>query len=337
MLESFEMKKSDYNITSFKKRSFSLENIHEFNYNLLTGIKSKKTLEDYFFYLLNFLKTIYTVDKKIPDNKEIIAMLYEISKEDLSNYIMFLKNEKQLKHSSINKIIAALKHFFKEIEVRDELFKNPIKNIKYFKNDPFDPEKILRLSRDDIKKMLVSITINNEKDLRNSVIMKTLYYTGMRSNELRSLKYKDLIQKDDKFIVRLSKTKSQTIQYIPLNQILLEEIFKYKKDIMYHFNFSELEMMEKYIFPSFFEKNSKLTSNSLNFMIKKISKQSINKDISAHNFRHAIATEMLLSDNNISITDVQDFLRHANIATTKIYDDAIELKKQKTVEKIPTL
>lgn len=337
MIKSFELKKSDYNLTSFEKKKFSLEHIKEFNYNLLTGIKSQKTLEDYYFYLLNFLKTIYEIDKKIPDNNDIIAMLYTINKEDLSNYIMYLKNNKNLKNSSINKIISALKHFFKEIEVRDESFKNPIKNIKYFKAEPFDPEKILRLSRDDIRKMLNSISINSEKDFRNSMIMKTLYYTGMRSDELRSLKYKNLIKQDDKLIIKLEQTKSQNIQYIPMSQVLADELIKYKKTIMYNFNFSEDKMSEKYLFPSFFEKNSKLTSNSLNFMLKKISKKIINKDISAHNFRHAIATEMLLSDNNISISDVQDFLRHANIATTKIYDDAIELKKQRTVEKIPTL
>lgn len=337
MIKSFEIKKSDYNINTFEKRKFSLENIKEFNYNLLTGIKSQKTLEDYYFYLLNFLKTIYAVDKKIPNNNEIIAMLYTTTKEDISNYIMYLKNDKELKHSSINKIISALKHFFKEIEVRDDSFKNPIKNIKYFKADPFDPEKILRLTRDDIRTMLSSININSEKDLRNSMIMKTLYYTGMRSDELRSLKYKNLLNQDGKVIIKLEQTKSQNIQYIPINQVLTEELSNYKNTIMYHFTFSDYEMEDKYIFPSFFEKNSKLTSNSLNFMLKKIAKNTINKDISAHNFRHAIATEMLLSDNNISISDVQDFLRHANIATTKIYDDAVELKKQRTVEKIPTL
>jgi site-specific recombinase XerD len=72
-------------------------------------------------------------------------------------------------------------------------------------------------------------------------------------------------------------------------------------------------------------------------MLKKIAQRTIGKNISAHYFRHAIATEMLLSDENISISDVQDFLRHADIKTTKIYDDAIELKKQKTIEKIPEL
>ena len=72
-------------------------------------------------------------------------------------------------------------------------------------------------------------------------------------------------------------------------------------------------------------------------MLKNIAKDIIKKDISAHFFRHAIATEMLLSDNNISITDVQDFLRHSDVKTTKIYDDAIELKKQNTVDKIPEL
>lgn len=337
MIESYDIKKSDFNSIELKKRQFNIKNIKEFNYNLLTGLKSKKTLEDYFFYLLNFLKTIYQIDKKIPDNNEIITMLYSIEKIDISNYIMYLKNDKELKHSSINKIIAALKHFFKEIEVRDSLFQNPIKNIKYFKNDSFDPEKILRLTKEDIKKMIDYIEINNDKDFRNSMIIKTLYYTGMRSDELRSLKYKDIIQQEDKFIIKLQKTKSQSTQYIPMNQNLVKEIEKYKDSIIYNFNFSEFEMENKYVFPSFYEKNTKLKANSLNILLKKIAKNSINKDISAHNFRHAIATEMLLSDNNISISDVQDFLRHANIATTKIYDDAVELKKQITVDKIPTL
>ena len=75
----------------------------------------------------------------------------------------------------------------------------------------------------------------------------------------------------------------------------------------------------------------------MKIIIKNIYKNTKKKKLSAHFFRHAIATEMLLSDQNISISDVQDFLRHADIKTTKIYDDAIELKKQNTVDKIPEL
>ena len=264
-------------------------------------------------------------------------MLYSITKEDISNYIMLLKNDRELKHSSINKIISALKHFFKEIETRDDNFKNPIKNIKYFKKDPVDPEKILRLTKTDIKKMIDSIEVNNEKDFRNVMIMKTLYYTGMRSDELRSLTYKQILEKEDKYMIRLDKTKSQKIQYIPLLKKLAIEILEYKQNIQYNFNIKDKEISDYYVFPAFFEKNSKLTANSLNFMLKNIAKKILRKDISAHFFRHAIATEMLLSDNNISISDVQDFLRHSDIKTTKIYDDAIELKKQNTVEKIPEL
>jgi site-specific recombinase XerD len=80
-----------------------------------------------------------------------------------------------------------------------------------------------------------------------------------------------------------------------------------------------------------------MTANGLNFMLKKISKNTIQKNISAHNFRHAIATEMLLSEENIGISEVQDFLRHSDIKTTKKYDDAVELKKQRIVEKIPKI
>lgn len=323
-------------LSTFKKKEIPIEHIKDFNYNLLTGIKSDKTLKDYFFYLLNFLNTIYELESE-PDNQEIIVMLYNTNKEDISNYIMLLKNQRKLKNNSINKIISALKHFFKEVEVRDEKFINPIKNIKYFKKDPVDPEKILRLSKEDIKVMIDSIQLKNEKDLRNILLMKTLYYTGMRSDEIRSLTFEQIIEKDGKYIIRLEKTKSQKIQYIPLFKSLAEELLNYKEKITYTFNLNSKQINKALVFPAFFEKNKKLTANSLNFTIKRIAKSSINKDISAHSFRHAIATEMLLSDNNISINDVQDFLRHSDIKTTKIYDDAIELKKQRTISKIPEL
>lgn len=326
-----------YELSIFQKKEIPIKELKEFNYNLLTGIKSDKTLSDYFMYLMDFLRNIYEIGDHNPDNTEILKMLYNVTKEDISNYIMLLKNERELKHSSINKIISALKHFFKEIETRDDNFINPIKNIKFFKKDPVDPEKILRLTKDDIRKMIDSIEIRNEKDLRNILIMKTLYYTGMRSDELRSLTYKQILEKDGKYMIRLDKTKSQKIQYIPLLKKIAVELMEYKKNVQYNFNIQNNDIEKSFVFPAFYEKNTKLTANSLNFIIKSISKTTINKNISAHFFRHAIATEMLLSDQNISISDVQDFLRHADIKTTKIYDDAIELKKQNTVDKIPEL
>jgi integrase/recombinase XerD len=125
-----------YELSIFQKKEIPIKELKEFNYNLLTGIKSDKTLSDYFMYLMDFLRNIYEIGDHKPDNTEVLKMLYNVTKEDISNYIMLLKNERELKHSSINKIISALKHFFKEIETRDDSFINPIKNIKFFKKDP---------------------------------------------------------------------------------------------------------------------------------------------------------------------------------------------------------
>ena len=169
--------------TSIEKKVVSTKNLQDFNYNILSGLKSEKTLKDYYFYLINFLKTIYELNDANPKPNDIIGMLYNINEVDIVNYILILKNERNLKHSSINKIISALKHFFKEIQVRDKNFLNPIKNIKMLKSDPYDPENILRLTKEDIKKMIESINVENEKELRNILIMKTLYYTGMRSSK----------------------------------------------------------------------------------------------------------------------------------------------------------
>jgi len=299
------------------------------NFNLLkkyfSGTHTEKTLKDYYYNFTRFLNFL--------ENTFEINSVKEIKENHVLAYISHLKNEKELKNSTINTYIAAFRFFFKRAQSQYPDLKDPTKNISKLKSDYFDPEDVLSLNHQDIKDMINYIDVKDQKSYRNKMILKTLYYTGMRSDELRSLKYENLVEIDGQLRIKLFKTKSQKQQYIPLKSYFIDDILKYKNDIKVLFKFNN--MNEKYVFPSYFLKNKKMTNSGLNKIIKKIAKPVIGKEISAHNFRHAIITILLLK--GVSLENVSDFARHSNIKTTRNYDRAIEVKKAKTVGEIPDL
>lgn len=56
-------------------------------------------------------------------------------------------------------------------------------------------------------------------------------------------------------------------------------------------------------------------------------------DISPHNIRHAIATE--LSSNGADLLEIRDFLGHSDTRVTEIYINAKSLLDKKVISKIP--
>ncbi|MGL4868311.1 MAG: phage integrase N-terminal SAM-like domain-containing protein, partial [Cetobacterium sp.] len=76
--------------------------------------KSEKTMKDYFFYLKNFLTYVYDGDSPI-DGDEIIELMTGIEKSDIEDYLSHLLNERQLKKTSVNKIISSLKSLYREL------------------------------------------------------------------------------------------------------------------------------------------------------------------------------------------------------------------------------
>jgi len=286
-----------------------------------SGSYSEKTLKDYYFYFKNFLSFI--------SSQFGVNNMPDINENHILAYLSHLKNERELQNSSINKILSSIKFFFK----RMDNIKDPTRNVPKLKNDSYDPADILTLTQQDIKTMVNSIEVDTMKDLRNRLMLRTLYYTGLRSGELRNLRYQDLVDIQGNKKIKLTKTKSQKTEYVPLNPKLIDDIQEYKQTVKISYNFEK--MHNKYLFPSYYLKNKPLTNQGLNNIIKKISQKSIGKKITAHTFRHAIITILLLQ--GVDLDRVSDFARHSSLRITKHYDDAVELKKASTVQEIPDL
>lgn len=290
--------------------------------------RSPKTMKDYFFYLKDFLNYIYDGENPI-EGEELIQLMAEIEKDDVEDYLSHLINDRNMKKTSVNKVISCLKSLYKELEKHG--YENPFKHIKHFKVSR-DLENILKLSFDDIKEIIKKYEIIGEKEYRNITILYTLFYTGMRSQELLDLKFKHLLKRNEEYFFKLEKTKSGKEQYKPLHNFLVKKLEEYKVYISKLYKISSDEFEERFIFASSYEKNKSLSYRALYNIIQDLGKK-INKDISPHNIRHAIATELSL--NGADLIEIRDFLGHADTKVTEIYINAKSIIEKKVLEKIP--
>ncbi len=290
--------------------------------------RSEKTMKDYFFYLNNFLLFVYDNGEPIK-NDEILELMSDISEEDVNDYLSHLLYERNLKKTSVNKIMSGLKSLYNELEKHN--VKNPLKHIKLFKTAR-NLDNILKLSFEDIKKILKEYKVYGEKEYRNTIILHTLFYTGMRSEELLNVRYKNILKRDNDYFIKLEKTKSGKEQYKPVHDILKEKLLEYKKYIQDLYNYTDEEIEEVYVFSSSYENNSKLSYKALYNLVQDMGK-TIGINISPHNVRHAIATE--LSGNGADLLEIRDFLGHADSRVTEVYINAKSLLDKKVISKIP--
>ena len=318
------IKKEKHEISSNRKKRKNKED----KKNIFEIYKSQKTMQDYFFYLKDFLSYVYDGDSPIEAN-EIIELMCGIEKSDVEDYLFYLREERKMKNTSVNKVISSLKSLYKELEKNGH--ENPVKHLSLLKTSR-NLDNILKVSFDDIKEIIKQYKINGEKEYRNTVILYTLFYTGMRSQELLDLKFKHILKRNEEYFIKLEKTKSGKEQYKPLHNLIVEKLNNYKNYLSNFYSISEDEMDEYFIFSSSFKNNKPLSYRALYNLIQDMGR-TINKDISPHNIRHAIATELSL--NGADLIEIRDFLGHSDTKVTEIYINAKTIIEKRVLDKIP--
>ncbi|MGL4977525.1 MAG: tyrosine-type recombinase/integrase [Cetobacterium sp.] len=316
--------KEKYEISTQRRKRKPKEN----KKSIFEIYKSPKTMKDYFFYLKDFLTYVYDGDSPI-EGDEIIELMTGIEKSDIEDYLSHLINEREMKKTSVNKVISSLKYIYRELEKNGH--ENHFKYIGLFKTSR-NLDNILKVSFDDIKEILKNYKVNGEKEYRNTLILHTLFYTGMRSQELLSLQFKHILKRNGEYFLKLEKTKSGREQYKPLHNFLIKKIGDYKNYLTNVYGVDEEALEEQYLFYTSFEKNKPLSYRGLYNVVQEMGTV-INKDISPHNIRHAIATELSL--NGADLIEIRDFLGHSDTKVTEVYINAKSLIEKRVLDKIP--
>ena len=253
---------------------------------------SSNTLESYIRDIRFFLE--YT-NKNIED----------ISKKDIDNYILdVLPNYNE---SSVNRIIASIKSFFKYLSIYKG-FINVASDVSSLKRKKSLPKY---LSIEEVNKLL-NIKLENPFDYRNKTMLEVLYATGLRATELVNL---DLVNVDTVNMVINVYGKGSKERIVPLSKLAVKYL-----DLYMNVYREKLFVKNQKPTDALFLNNhgKRMTRQGLYKMIGDTAiKQGIDKEITPHVLRHSFATHMI--ECGADIRSVQELLGHENVVTTEIY------------------
>lgn len=227
--------------------------------------------------------------------------LNEISKHDINNYILHLRENNTNPRTVVRKI-ASFRGFFKWLSANEYIKKNPAETIEQPKLPKRLP-KVMTLS--EINEILRS-DLNPEELL----IVELLYGCGLRVSELVNLKTTDIDIKS-KYVKCFGKGSKERI--IPFGSKAKEAILNYLK-------IREIIILKKNINNKdrlFIKESGRYITRQdvYNFIHKQGEK--IHKNISPHTLRHTFATHLL--ENGADLRVVQELLGHSDVSTTQLY------------------
>lgn len=271
------------------------------------------------------LKSVASYKTDIKNFLKFTKNKIEISKNEIQDYIEYLKS-KNSKQSSIMRSISSLRQFFAFLRDEKVITKDPTIDIKLkSKNKPLP--KVL--SENDVRLLLSYF--NSNKNPRLKAMLHILYGAGLRVSELVSLTKDSLIQDEDsKRYVLLVRGKGNKERIVPLNNMAIEAVKMHLESQDEKFKFNG------YLFPSH-SKNGYITRQGFAKLLKEVAIEVgiAAERISPHVIRHAFATHLL--SHGADLLSIQKLLGHKDISTTQIYTHVSNEKIKQLVERNPNI
>jgi integrase/recombinase XerD len=271
------------------------EIIEEYKVWLEIQGKSKNTIKTYAGTIKKFLEFLINNGIIIIDTKSINDSL---DKNLILRFLAELKVKKKLDSNSLRLYVRAISSFLKFLDNE-----NLAKQIKAPKVDKRLPKFI---TYDELNKLL-----ENAENYRDKLIIKFLFYTGVRVSELIKIKKNDIIFEEG-FVKVYGKGGKERI--VPIPKELLNEL----KDYVNKINTEN-------IFP--------LSSRQVERIIKNIARKAgINKKVTPHVLRHSLATTLL--SKGVDIRYIQEILGHSSLNITQIYTHVVPNQLKEIYNKV---
>lgn len=234
---------------------------------------SSKTFKAYYFIIKKYLEFV-------------VKSSLNLNQEGVRCYLLSL----DLSTNSNRLHYAALRFFYREILKQEfTTAEVPIK-----KKEKLLPKVI---SKEKIKEI-----IKRTENLKHKIIIKLLYSTGIRLQELVNLKRKDI--DFDRNVLHVRKGKGNKDRITIISENLKLDLLKYYSNELFD---------TEYILEG---RKGKYSKKSIQIVLKKAGKK-LCINMTPHMLRHSFATHLL--DSGIDITYIQKLLGHSDLKTTNIY------------------
>jgi len=211
---------------------------------------------------------------------------------------------KEVKPATTNRDLSTLRHLLNTAVKWEMLAVSPYKNIRFLRVDNVQ-DRIL--SDEEVGKLLRSCNGHVYS------IVLTALHTGMRLNEILTLKWSniDLEQKG----ITLINTKNNRTRKIPINSVMMELLsgIKAKSNSEYVFVFDR----------------SNLPVASIKTAFNKAIKRAGIPHLKFHSLRHTFSSNLVKA--GVDLVTVKDLLGHQSITTTMRYAHSAPESKQRAV------
>jgi site-specific recombinase XerD len=224
---------------------------------------------------------------------------------------------RELGGATIRRKLAALSSLFEHLCDANAVTHNPVKGVKRPKVESYEG-KTPALGDGQARALLDAPGAETLKGRRDRAILSVLLYHGLRREELCTLKVRDIHPRRGVLHLRVHG-KGGKVRYLPLHPGTAELVTDYL----------EAAGHGEDLGGAFFRpvKNNMggtmdgaVTADGIYKMVKHYAKRvGVNiEGFGAHSLRATAATNAL--DHEADIAKVQEWLGHANIATTRLYD-----------------
>ncbi|KKM74396.1 hypothetical protein LCGC14_1400750 [marine sediment metagenome] len=232
----------------------------------------------------------------------------QIDNKGINSYVDYLKgihDGKQYAAQTVNKRLALIKNrikfiqkkYPKEAEIILSEYKG-FEKLEYIRINSFAIDKDRIISNKDYEKLI------NSADIRLSLIMETLYITGIRINEFRNILVSNCRKRKDHIDVRiLGKKNKERIVFLSFE--LYNRIIREFKGSTYLFEHN----------------GSQYSNRATTIRIANLSERVIGSHHTAHDFRHSTATKLL---KKYTLASVAKYLGHSDPSIcARIYDNNV--------------
>ena len=223
--------------------------------------------------------------------------------------------KRELSGQTIRHRLAALSSLFEYLCEKNAVTHNPVKGVKRPKVETYEG-KTPALGDHQARKLLDAPSDDDLKGKRDRAILATLLYHALRRDELCKLKVKDF-KHERRGVAHLKVSgKGGKTRYIPLHPAASGLITDYL-DLAGHGAQDAGALFRPLHHSRNVASAQSLTPDGVYKLVRGYSSD-LGFEIGAHALRATAATNAL--DNQADIAKVQEWLGHANIATTRIYD-----------------
>ena len=293
----------------------------------------------------------------------------QISKEDVLDYLTYLRTEAKTKRgtpyseTTIQHHFSTLRNILEYAVYVDYLREDPCKKLKQSDRPRRGEHEIDFLDDEQAVLFMVCLDSKAEKDywtkhsgthLFWKTLVNTLILTGLRRGELVGLQWGDLdtkgmmlhirrnvtidtsnkAEKDPEKKIHVGVTKGKTIRKVPISKYLLDLFVEYKAEQENKYGGTLLP--NAYIFCRTDNAYLPIYPTEPTRQMSKFIKRHKLPNMSPHDLRHTAAT--LAIESGASVKEIQALLGHRDAATTlKFYAGISERTQRGTVEGIENM